>query len=301
MESAQSIVIKPGQEARADFNLTAAPVYSVSGTITGLPFNVWPTLVKSGENGTQSGLIPMQYDPHTGHFVIRMVPPGTSTFRLFSAGAVGDQYEASVQVNIKDANVNGLQVALQPGIEIPVQVNAPSNQTVIDGSERSDGSVKIQLLPLKPMITQRYSAYGSSLARFRNVLPGQYQVIVQTRGQNCVGSVSSGDIDLSQAPLTVEPGTPSQPLVVTLKSDCASLSGTVRLTNSDAVATVLLTSASFFFESQQIRVSGPNATFSIRNLPPGTYRIYALSNINGLEYANPAVMRDLSGQDLGTC
>jgi hypothetical protein len=86
--------------------------------------------------------------------------------------------------------------------------------------------------------------------------------------------------------------------VVTLKSDCASLSGTVRLANSDAVATVLLTSASLFFESQQIMVSGANATFSMRNLPPGSYRIYAFSNVNGLEYANPAVMRDISGQDL---
>jgi hypothetical protein len=83
IESAQSIVIKPGQEARADFNLTAAPVYSVSGTITGLPFNGRPTLVKPGEDGTQSGLSAMQYDPRTGHFVIHMVPARHEYIPLF--------------------------------------------------------------------------------------------------------------------------------------------------------------------------------------------------------------------------
>ena len=98
--SAQPIEIKPGQGARADFSLTVTPVYSVSGTISGSPSNRRLMVMRLGEDGMQRGPSPLQYDPRTGQFVIRMVPPGTSTFRFFTADRTGDQYEATEQVNI---------------------------------------------------------------------------------------------------------------------------------------------------------------------------------------------------------
>jgi hypothetical protein len=128
-------------------------------------------------------------------------------------------------------------------------------------------------------------------AVIKNVQPGTYRVAVQTWGPNCLDSVTSGSLDLTRNELVVSAGSPPQPITVALRTDCAQLDASV---NQKAQANILVIADSHCIEPLSATVSSDKMTFA--NLSPGDYMVYAFTDVNGLEYTNPEVMRNFSGQ-----
>jgi hypothetical protein len=60
---------------------------------------------------------------------------------------------------------------------------------------------------------------------------------------------------------------------------------------------LILVSDSQAFEPKVALVSGSSRS-AFGPLTPGTYHLYAVSNLNGLEYSNPEAMRGLEGQEI---
>ncbi len=50
--------------------------------------------------------------------------------------------------------------------------------------------------------------------------------------------------------------------------------------------------------SQQPVQAGADGKFSLTNLTPGAYRLFAFNDISDLEYANPEALRDFTGQQV---
>ena len=128
----------------------------------------------------------------------------------------------------------------------------------------------------------------------KNVQPGTYRVVIQTmNGQNCVDSVSSGSLDLTRNDLVVSASSPPQPINVTLTTTCGQLDLSV---NQTTQANVLVIADSHALDPITAMVSSDKIT--LRNLSPGDYTVYAFTDVTGLEYTNPEVMRSFSGQHI---
>jgi hypothetical protein len=162
--------------------------------------------------------------------------------------------------------------------------------------------VQVQLLPTNNATNERFYAAprpgDSQGALFlQGVHPGNYKVVVQAFGEECVESVSAGSIDLMHNDLLISPGSQPSPITVSLRNDCATITGTVRSENQNAPAFILLVPDSAPAEPKLFPAQ-PNANFVFAGLSPGTYRVWAFSNVTGLEYANPDALRDYPGQQV---
>jgi hypothetical protein len=136
-------------------------------------------------------------------------------------------------------------------------------------------------------------------ATFRDVPPGGYSVVAFSYGVGslCVESVSSGSIDLTRNPLLIAAGAQPQPIEVKLRDNCGTIQGNVRVDSESPVGTVILLPSSHAMEPQTAAIRN-DGSFAFNRLSPGDYRLYAFSNIAGLEYGNPDALREASGEQV---
>lgn len=306
LSSAQGLELKPGQDAEADFTLHAAATSTISGVVAGAPQN-GVSVSYEGVDGQQTGANYLQLDPQSGKFALRMAPYGTWTLHFTSNDTQGNAYYADQSVEISAPVISGLHVFLQAAPVIPVIVNHP---VAIASTSQNDSSqpanqgpgVQVQLLPANTSNNERFYAApqpGDSQGTlfFRGVRPGNYKVVAQAFGQECIESVSMGSVDLMRNDFLISPGSQPSPIAVSLANNCATLTGTFRSETQNLSAFALLVSDSAPTAPKLFPVQS-NQTFTFSGLSPGGYRIWAFSNIAGLEYANPDALRDYPSQQV---
>jgi hypothetical protein len=307
LSSAQALELKPGQDAEADFTLHAAATSTLSGVVAGAPQN-GVSISYDGADGQQTGANYLQLDPQTGKFALRMAPYGTWTLHFTSNDTQGNAYYADQSIEINAPAISGLHVLLQAAPVIPVIVNhavaiaSTSSQSDSPQPANQGPGVQVQLLPANNANNERFYAApqpgdAQGALFFRGVRPGNYKVVAQAFGQECIESVSMGSVDLMRNDLLISPGSQPPAITISLGNDCATLTGTIRSETKNTSAFVLLVSDSAPTEPKLIPVQS-NQTFIFPGLSPGGYRIWAFSNIAGLEYANPDALRDYPSQQV---
>jgi hypothetical protein len=214
---------------------------------------------------------------------------------------------AEAQLDVK-SDVSNLRLALQPLFPIPVNiVHAPDS----NGEPQRRSRPNIGLIPrggleANPFFRQTYAAApppaseqgaAPDALEFRDVPPGRYHVSVHTFGPECLDTITSGEADLTHSDLTVSEGSPPPPVTVSLRNDCASISGTVRAPNVSGPVYVLLVPESGIGEPITIYAQ-PNSQFTFPGIRPDAYHVYAVPDINSLEYTNPEALRGLNGQEV---
>ncbi len=304
LASAQALELRPGEQAEADFTVHAAPTATIRGVISGAENGV--SVSYEGADGQETSPGYMRIDSQTGKFVVRMVPFGSWTFHFMISnggeGSEGMRY-AEEALDVNRADISGLQVALQPLPTIPVIVNrAPVIASASTGAVPSQGpSVQLQLFSTTSDGERYYAGSrpgdSSGALSFQGVRPGKYKVVAQAFGPACIESVSSGSVDLARNDLLVSVGSQPQPITVSLRNDCATLTGTVHSEAQNTKAFVVLQADSAAVEPQLFPLQ-PNQQFTFSNLSPGTYRIWAFSNVAGLEYGNPDALREYASQQV---
>ncbi|MBV9303579.1 MAG: carboxypeptidase regulatory-like domain-containing protein [Acidobacteriaceae bacterium] len=308
--TAQPIELRPGDQIEADVTLHEAPAFTISGVIAGAQNGVGLSFEET--DGQQTGISSWQFDQRTGHFFLRGVPPGSWTLIFNSNDNQGGMYYARQDVTVSGSDLSDLQVLLQRAADIPVNVNhssavnqaAPQLQNYVSGSVNGPAQgpgIQVQLIPSDNSARRFYAAPqpedapGSQV--FRGVLPGRYRVSAQAFGTECVDSISMGNVDLTRSDLSVAPGARPEPIAVSLRNDCANITGTVRSETHNLQGFALLV-PDFLASEPQTMPTQPNGSFSFGGLRPGTYHVYALSDLQGLEYANPEVLKDYAGQQI---
>lgn len=277
--SAQPLDLKAGQTAIADFTLTPASGFRITGTIApGVP-SLFVNVQDS--DGTQINA-PLQFDPKSAKFSLSFVPAGVWRLEFTYNEAEGHNLFATQTVTVDSHDVKGLRIGLQPLPSVFVNVVNGSAQILLQSTDQRWTSGSFGDMGV--------TADGSHASP---VSPGNYRVLGNASGNRCIASLTFGNIDLTREDLMVAPGSQPQPINVTLREDCASLRVAVHSPNQNAKATIVLIAASHAMGPLTAQLD-PTGSYVFTDLSPGEYQVYAFSSIDGLEYANPEAMREFS-------
>ena len=284
MSAASAVELAAGEEADADFTLSAEPVYHVAGILSGAARGV-STLTfkrKADEDTDFSQTVGVE----DGRFEAK-VPAGA-----YSVSAhVGDGMElttagSAVLVRKDEA---GLQVPLTSPVTIPVEF---AKEQGSGSGERKVGQEGVPgvLLQLDP-VSQSFAGvnpWSAKAGGIPNVTPGTYRLLITTSGDWWVKSARSGGVDLLTDDLTVVEGEQLAPIEVVVRDGAATVSGTVPVGDPGHVVVLLVQPhGSRNFIRSTIATQG---NFTISGVPPGDYAILALNDGDRLEYANPDVL-----------
>ena len=282
--AAQAVDLNAGQVADADFTLTPVSAFRISGSIAP---SVPGISVNAEDADGEETNVQMRFDPRSGNFSLPFVPAGTWALN-FEYDAGGHPYYATETVTVGSSDVKGLRILLQPLASVPVNL--------VNGSTEVQG-IQVQLTPRGKSGSGRRFGTNSVPSGIPGVPPGSYRALVSGLNNQCLDSLTSGNVDLTREDLTVAPGSQPQPINVTLRDDCAALQVAVRSENQAVKPTVILIPASRAMEPISMQLD-PAGSYTFVNLSPGEYQVFAFSSINGLEYANPGAMREFSGQQM---
>jgi hypothetical protein len=189
---------------------------------------------------------------------------------------------------------------MHPAANIPVEIDIPASTPA---SGNNIGTPQIQLVAMDHSAMQQTFWPQTDNSKqepsfyFAGVTPGSYNVsVIDYRGM-CVQSISSGNRDLASGVLTVSEDIAPPPIHVVFGTGCAKLTGTVSSDNGDGAGMVVLVPVSAP-TSPSILMTMPDKSFARQELPPGDYRIFAVSDLAGLEYANPQAMLNIPSEEI---
>ncbi len=300
LASAQPIELQPGEISRTDFRAHMQHGFSIRGTVTGMTGALMGGLSLWGSSSQSIQVGGTHFDQTKGDFAIDGVPTGRWTLSYETNDNQGHRYLAKREIAVGHTDISNLQVALFPAASIPVTVThaassdqSPNPQQPVTPSFYGTLISQDSLNPTQIGITNQGDP---PQPRFENVAPGKYRLRIQTGGE-CVESAWYGSIDLLNDYLVIAEGAGgNQPITVNMQSACATINIHVQAKDRQQSGVVLVIPANPIQETfvlpwvGEIQWSPP--------LPAGSYQLYNLSNISGLEYANPEVMRGYPSQSV---
>ncbi|HUI83339.1 MAG TPA: carboxypeptidase-like regulatory domain-containing protein [Candidatus Binatia bacterium] len=299
LASAMPIQVTAGQQAEADFALSAAPVYEVSGSVSGRQPDQgvgWSLFTSSGDDIS----LPIIFDMETGTFRIEGLPAGSYILKAFSQAGL-QPLRAELRLTVA-SNLENLRLALAPAISIPIVTRLDSrapNQTS-SASSQATAPVWVHLVAADASGGESFSTSdqrtpGNQTMVLQNVDPGTYSVEVMPQPPWYVQSATWGQTNILTDDITVAAGQ-SYPLEIVLRNDSASLTATVRSPDGGgAVATLVVVPMGASRVSARV-VHGLSNTFTVTALAPGDYLVFAFDRIDGLEYSNPEALEPYASQ-----
>jgi protocatechuate 3,4-dioxygenase beta subunit len=313
---ASRITVRAGEERSGiDVQLEYLPLATISGTAN-VPSGFGParvTLWRTDELARpQTG--PVTQTDEFGRFQFASIAPGQ--YRITARGTPASESgggrgagaaSANVQYGVADVVVNGedVEVALasQPALSISGRVLFESARAM---APQLPGQLRVNLpaLPANGGWSMPPLFVDGTTFRLDGIVPGLYRTMVSLQGvRTPVGawwlkSIVVNGRDLLDAPLDLQQGTDDA--VVTFSDRASELAGTVtdaqRAPAADAYVVVFPADrGEWFYNSRRIAGvrTGSDGRYTIRNLPPGDYRIAATSELDQGEWFDPAVLERL--------
>lgn len=308
MESATPVVVAAGTQERADFTLPVEPTYKIRGALQNFTPGQFVTfeLIESDPNVTVSRV---SLNGNSGKFEIDDVPSGRYTLRATQ----GRLARGETAVEVKGADANGVSIALSPGVTVTGAVHllgpAPGRQANEASEDRwEDARFGLGFCVVRLEVPGRESdgrlvaeILGGHEFSVQNVFWGQYRVRMECPRGHIVSALSGSSDLLSNPEISVQPGVAPPPIEIGLKPGGGEVHGKLASHDAPAGAGVLLVPA--FTPSigpSAIPVIGDSGSsdeleFNFSNLAPGDYLAYAFSDIQSVEYRNPAFLQTLKG------
>ena len=306
VNDAMPLTVKAG-EVRDGLGFTVAPVpmATISGTLIGANGAPAQAIAMSVELvgpplpaiGT---LAPKVIRPNArGEFTIANLGPGLYRIRVRAGGvtlrpdgttaeirAEAQTQWAMAEVAVTGANIEGLTLALQPG-----HVFTGTVTTDAAAAPASWKGTMVTVHPATAAVASRQFPVGDD-GRFTitGIEPHNYEVRVTLPAALAgsgwaLGSIRHQGRDLRDAPLTFTDGS-IEGAEVLLTQSVTALTGTLTLESGAAATEYFIVAfpddrALWHPASPRVRIMRPAAdgAFSTRDLPPGTYRIAALVDV----------------------
>lgn len=313
MASATPIEITPGNHAEINLTLSAHPFYRISGTVGGYAPDRGVNLEITNAAGQ---LMPagFNFDAARGTFQTQWLPAGTYAITALAQDPQNQQeYSAAQSVNLT-SDISSVHLMLLPNVNVPVHCHVEWTRkdgqplpTMTFFSRRGNGLQKVHenipaqvtLIPqdqFRPPEQRVLQAMPDDTVGVPNVAPGTYRVEIMPNGSYYVESARYGSVNLLQQNLTIAPGGGVQGIEIVLRDDFATLAGSIAVTGEEDTATIVAIPED---SQKQIRTaigrrSGIDAKrgiwFQLSQLPPGAYRVLAVSGSGDFEYTNPELL-----------
>jgi hypothetical protein len=314
LASTQPLDLRPGAEFRADFRVRMERGYRLTAQVSGVPASMG--LSFSLQNSSGQNVWFQGFDQAKGQIVVPALPSGVWTLFLNANDAQGHGYQTRQEIAVNHADVTNLAISLRPAAAIPVTINhstPPASETAASqnlpvGGRLINPGIAAMLNPADPSNMQSYGLGMQGdppVMEFRDVAPGKYKLDIQGFGSECVESAWYGSVDLTRDYLLIDPSGGTQALTINLRSDCATLTAKLRPEEKAPAGFVLVVPTSSMGEPKVLQLQGQSSSnpFNPMNNPsltlsPGTYQVFAFTSLEGLEYANPDVLRNYPSQSI---
>jgi hypothetical protein len=277
---ASTLEIRAGYERAMDFQLTPlAPPSTrhVRGAIAGGP-DVGRQITLSGLSGTfTAGAL------DDGTFDITDVLSGS--YSLTATAFQDDtRYFAALPVDVGNADIAGLQMRLEAGLNVAgiVRITSASG-TKIENPQYSASLISSNMFGPAPTRTD----WADDKASFTltNVMPGTYRLRFAAPAPFYLKSATLGGLDIAGSEVAI--GSGAGTIEVILSDDCGVLQGGVAVDDAPTAASILVLKDATQHWNGHADASGH---FKIEGLPPGDYTAYAWDDITNVEYGNPEWM-----------
>jgi len=296
-------------------SLQYVPVAAVSGVVS-MPPGWTPSTVTLARVDEVPGFEPIRTGrpDGDGRFTLSRIPPGQYRLVARSVPAArvvvsessvvslpGNQMFGAADITIEGEDVSNVALTGQPGVSV-------AGQLVFEG-RNPPVAIPAQLsMPLvmpmgsggfvvPPLVIEgnRFKAEG--------IFPGTYGFVGQMRGvrtpigQWWLKSFVIGGRDVLDAPINLRQSV--EDAVATFSDRASELSGLVEApvgVASDAwVIAAPTTRAAWFFNSRRLAAVHPDrdGRYTIRNLPPGDYRVLVTRDVDEGEWFDPSVLERL--------
>lgn len=315
------IPVGPGQEVSGiDFQIQLVALATVSGVVAGAEEGVAVMLAPQDSDGGRLARLGgqmftgrMQAD---GTFAITGVPPGKYVAIARSGGRGGDPRVGAQAVVVNGQNVDGVTLALQPGVTLSGNITVESSGTPAptDYSVFRVDAPEVNPLPLGGggrggLLGGAGRSEKNGTFSVPNLLPGLHYVRVTGGGVQGAGqaawtvkAITIGGQDVTDTPIELKPGQNVDSVTVILTDRTTEIAGTVRdakNTGLSALTVIAFSTEPQHWRAQSRRISAvrtdQSGAYRIRNLPPGDYLIVAADDVEQGEWFDPAYLDRVKG------
>jgi len=329
------IRVAGGDQAQANFSLTLEPFHAVTAKVTfpggkqGLDALAHgpaaPVTVEVRDDQGNQLPYSAQYDPAT-HTALAFLPDGNYTIAVIqtsvayveysgagrrllannslvgaAAVSVNGQAPANLRIPLAAVHLSAVDVSLAAGSGLPTGFNpGDGNAHRIFITASQDGGWLMD-----GMVTSYAEGPVTGPLETQFTRPSRYWIHTNVADkQFCEGSLTAGGANLAREPLIIGAGATSEPVSLTLRSDCASL--TVSLPGTAVIPTA--GEEPFYtvyvipdFDStadvvpETLRPS-TGGRVTLVGLTPGSYHVYTFDRPVEIPYHDPNAMAALAGQ-----
>jgi hypothetical protein len=236
-----------------------------------------------------SGFIAMSqtYDPATGNFELRNIVPGSYAIQANAGNST-----ARLPIEVVNADLTNLVLSLSAGVTIQGRVQ------VAGGAPMPTTPVRIQLKPVFKglphfvgFVPAAQANPADGLFRFDRTLPGEYRATVQAAG-HYVKEVRFENSDALNSSFDLSEGRPLDPtLDIVLSPNVAQLDGIVMDDRGQplpgAQAVLVPNQNRDRFELFKAGTTDQAGRFSMRDVAPGDYKLFAWDSLDNFAYFEP--------------
>jgi len=335
LAGASKIHLAGGQDAEANLSLTLQPFHTVTAQAT-LPSGrrygdqnpAWEGMALTAQVlDAQGHPLPYvaEYDQET-RALHALLPDGSYsfsvivTFSRFTADVAGNRNFTSamdaapltgqVEFSVTGHDVANLRIPLLAQRASHLQVTvAHSGVQAASGNSSSgeSGSVYVALSQAGDSISNgmvSVYAHGAAFGQLETtfITSGFYWAHTSiTQHGLCLASFTAGGANLAHEPLVIGPAGMTEPLILALRDDCASLTlslptaGAALTSGEERWYTVYVVPDFESTENSTPQILRPTSggTVTLEGLTPGSYHVYTFAVPLVLEYHNPAALAAL--------
>jgi protocatechuate 3,4-dioxygenase beta subunit len=302
---AGKVAVGPGQELEGiDFQAQLVSMATVRGFVVGADGPVSVLLAPQGNGGVRRGQILRGGSQGDGSFTIGNVPPGRYTAVARSGGRSGAGKMGMQTVNVAGESVNGITIAMQPGVSISGYITVESAGTPAP-TDYSTFRVDIPDVTPLPFGPGGGNAGGRAEKnghfQIDNVFPGDHDIRVSGQGAWTLKAISIGGHDVTDRPIEIRAGQNLDDVSILLSDRSTQITGTVRDGSGTPVGntTVIVFSIDQQYWRSQSRGiqavrTDQSGVFRLRNLPPGDYNIVVVDSVEQGQWFDPSYLEQIS-------
>jgi hypothetical protein len=295
---AATIIVKPGDEIPSvDILLQRVAAYKIRGRIynmithrAGKDVSIMMS-ARNSHLAWSSFVSPTTAQNKDGSFVLNDILPGSYTLTAYWFDE-GKTYVAKQNIDVGNADVEGVTLTIAPGITI-------NGHVIWDGKPSLEGDE----LSISPYSTEQGIDFGGAARvapngafTLKDISEDAYHLSVNGMSKDCyIKAIRYGTADALYDGFTVQRGTDAS-LEVTLSSRGARVQGTV--TDADGlplagVWVVLVPEEAHRGQTQMYKKTTTDqyGHFELRGIPPGDYKLFSWEEVENGAWQDPEFLK----------